>query len=61
MGYQQNVESAIAASYPGVTIRWDGDNPTLVIPDELIAQAADIAASVQALYKYRGGKVEFDV
>ena len=57
--WKSGMERAIAQKYPGTTVRWDGDNPTLVVPDELENQAREIALFFTALWKYRGGEVEF--
>ena len=51
------MERAIAQKYPGTMVRWDGDNPTLVVPDELENQAREIALFFTALWKYQGGEV----
>ena len=58
--WKSGMEQAIAQKYPGATIKWDGDNPTLVVPDELENQAREIKLYFTALWKYWGGEVNLD-
>jgi hypothetical protein len=53
------LEQALAEQYPGVYIKWNGDDPTLVIPDELENKALEIVECVTALWSAEGGEVEF--
>lgn len=53
------LEKALAKEYKGATIKWDGDNPTLVVPDELESKANEIVEYVTALWSALGGEVKF--
>jgi hypothetical protein len=53
------LEKALAKEYEGAIIRWDGDNPTLVIPDELENKASEIVEHVTDLWYAWGGEVKF--
>lgn len=56
---KKEFEIHLADQYPGTMIKWDGDNPTLVIPDELIAQSEAIVDFATSLFSEMGGEVEF--
>lgn len=49
------LEKALAKEYPGATIKWIEDEPTLVVPDELENKANEIIEFVTALWKSWGG------
>jgi len=53
------LEKALAKEYKGATIKWNGDDPTLVIPDELENKASEIVEYVTALWSAWGGEVKF--
>lgn len=57
--WKKEYETQLAEKYPGTAIKWDGDNPTLVIPDELIAQSEAIVGFATILFSEMGGEVEF--
>jgi hypothetical protein len=47
--WKKELEQIVSAEYPGTTIKWNGDDPTLVIPDELENKAIEIVEYVTAL------------
>jgi hypothetical protein len=55
------LETALAAEYPGTTIKWDGDDPTLVVPDELESKVHEIVEYATAVVRrcLGGGEVKF--
>jgi len=53
------IEKALAKEYKGATIEWNGDDPTLVIADELENKASEIVEYVTALWSAWGGEVKF--
>jgi hypothetical protein len=55
------LEKALAKEYKGTTIKWNGDNPTLVIPDALENKASKIVEYATDLWCAWGGEVEFCV
>ena len=55
------LENAISKEYEGATLKWDGDAPTLVIPDELENKAPEIVEYVTALWSAWGGEIRFDM
>ena len=57
--WKSQIEKAVADEYPGTTIKWDGDNPTLVVPDELESKANEIVKFVTAVWSALGGEVKF--
>lgn len=57
--WKSRIENAIADEYPGTTIKWDGDNPTLVVPDEFESRANEIVEYVTAVWSSLGGEVKF--
>jgi hypothetical protein len=57
--WKSQIEAAVADEYPGTTIKWDGDNPTLVVPDELESKANEIVEYVTAVWSAWGGEVKF--
>ena len=57
--WKKEYETQLADQYPGTAIKWDGDNPTLVIPDELIAQMKAIVNFATDLWRDMGGEVKF--
>lgn len=58
--WKKEISTQLAEQFPGVEMKWDGDNnPTLVIPDELIVQSKTIIDFVSVLYAEMGGEVEF--
>ena len=50
------LETALAKEYPGITIKWDGDDPALVIPDELENKTTEIIEYTSALWEAWGGE-----
>lgn len=58
-GWKPLLEKALAKEYPGAKIKWSGDDPTLVIPDELTAKAPEIVEYVTDLWQSWGGEVKF--
>jgi hypothetical protein len=57
--WKSEIQKAVAGEYPGVSIKWSGDDPTLVIPDELENKASEIVEYVTALWMFWGGEVKF--
>lgn len=53
------IENAVASKYPGTTIKWNGDDPTLVIPDELENKANEIVEYTTTIWASFGGEVKF--
>ncbi len=49
------LEKALAKEYPGVTIKWNGDDPVLAIPDELESKANEIIEFTIMLWEAWGG------
>lgn len=58
--WKEVVEDSLAEAYKGVTIKWNGDDPTLVIPNELIHKQAEIVEYTEAIWFAYGGEVEFN-
>lgn len=54
------VERLMKHFYPRVTILWDGNDPTLVIPDDLISQKDAIVEMAEKIWLLKHGKVEFE-
>ena len=59
--WKSAMEQAISQKYPGTTVRWGGNNPTLVVPDELENQAREITVYFTAIWGHLGGEVKFDL
>lgn len=57
--WKKEIETQLAEQFPGVGVKWDGDNPTLVIPDVMIEQSETIVEFASALFTEMGGEVEF--
>lgn len=57
--WKRMLGKALAKEYPGTTIEWNGDDPTLVVPDELESKANEIVEYTTALWKAWGGEVKF--
>lgn len=57
--WKARLEKALAKEYKGAKIKWNGDDPTLVIPDELENKAPEIVEYVTALWSAWGGEVKF--
>lgn len=57
--WKRLLEKALAKEYPGTTIKWNGDDPTLVVPDELESKANEIVEFTTALWEAWGGEVKF--
>lgn len=57
--WKSYIEEVVADEYPGVKIKWKGDNPTLIIPDELENNAPEIVEYTIAVWKLLGGEVVF--
>ena len=49
------LEKALAKEYPGATIKWDGDHPKIVVPDELKNETTEIIEYTTALWEAWGG------
>jgi hypothetical protein len=56
---KQHIEMMMSHYYPGVTIRWNGNNPTLVIPDNLVSKKDEIIQTAEACWRVKNGKVDF--
>jgi len=59
--WKRLLEKALAKEYKGATIKWNGDDPTLVIPDELENKALEIVEYVIVLWSAWGGEIRFDM
>ena len=57
--WKSQIETAVADEYPDTKIKWDGDNPTLVVPDALESKANEIVEYVTAVWSELGGEVKF--
>lgn len=57
--WKKQIEQEVSAAYKGVKIKWNGDNPTLVIPDHLKPKAREIAEYTTGIWEIHGGRVEF--
>ena len=57
--WKKQIETQLAEQFAGTTIKWNGDNPTLVVPDELIAQSETIVGFATILFSEMGGEVKF--
>jgi hypothetical protein len=55
------IEKTLDDEYPGVCVLWQGDNPTLIIPDNLKNDGwREVVSFAEALWKIMGGEVVFD-
>ncbi len=52
------LEKALAKEYPGTAIKWNGDDPMLIVPDELEAKENEIIEYVTALWEAWGGEMK---
>jgi hypothetical protein len=51
------LEKALANKCPGTTVKWNGNDPTLVIPDDLNDKAPEIGEFTTDLWTSWGGEV----
>jgi hypothetical protein len=51
------LEESLANKYPGTTVKWNGNDPTLVIPDDLNDKAPEIVEFATDLWTSWGGEV----
>jgi len=56
---KKEFEKIISDEYPGVSIEWHRDNPTLVIPDRLESESEKIVKYFSAVWSNAGGEVKF--
>ena len=57
--WKQLLEKALTKEHQGATIKWNGDNPTLIIPDELKNKETEIIEYITNLWSAWGGEVKF--
>jgi hypothetical protein len=57
--WKSDFEKEVAKEYQGTRIEWDGDDPTLVVPEELEGKVLEIVEYTTGLWKAWGGEVKF--
>lgn len=53
--WKLDFQLALTDNYPGVLVKWNGDNPILEIPNELVGKMTEIANFASGIWESWGG------